>query len=102
MEKTNSTKICGYTPAKIRGIGYDDGSNLEETDQCLCTKCEAGFYACKIKYHVIIHDSMETLNNDMDDYVSMGIGEAKLVEVSKTNLKSISTEDNPCIEEEDT
>ena len=44
---------------------------------------------------------MQTLNNDIDDYVTMGIGEGKLVEVSKTNLKSISTEDNPCIEEED-
>ena len=62
-----------------------------------------GHFACSVKYNILIHNSRETLINDYDTapFVTIGLGEAILAEISKSNLDSIATEKNPCIYEDD-
>ena len=62
-----------------------------------------GHFACSVKYNILIHNSRETLINDWDTapFVTIGLGEAILAEISKSNLNSIATEKNPCIYEDD-
>ena len=85
---------CGYEDATHKSILDVDGKDF-------CTKCIAGFFNCHVKYDVLIHNSKETLINDLesDPIVVMKNGEAKLAKISKTNMDSIATKQNPCIEE---
>ena len=96
FEKFNNTGYCGYTAATTRTL-------LEEEQKEICTKCIEGFYDCDVKYDVLIHNSRETLINDLDTepIVTMKMGEAIFAEISKSNLDSIATEKNPCIYEEE-
>ena len=56
----------------------------------------------KIPYWVLIHPSSKTLLNDESSYRSVKIHktEAKTVTLSKINLESISSQDNPCISDD--
>ena len=60
-------------------------------------------YSCPVRYMVLIHNSRETMVNDFvtDPYVTMGIREEKWILISKSNLKSIQTQENPCSKDDD-
>ena len=68
FEKLNSTGLCGYMNCYYYG------------------------------YNVFIHNSSETLINDLDTapFVEVGFGETIFAKISKKNLDSIATEKNPC------
>ena len=54
---------------------------------------------CSITYEVLIHTSKNTINNDLfssDPVITIGSNVSKIVEISKINMDSISTEKNPC------
>ena len=59
--------------------------------------------SCRVRYMVLIHNSRETMVNDFltDPYVTMGIREHKWILISKSNLNSIRTEENPCSKDDD-
>ena len=63
-----------------------------------------GHFACSVKYNILIHNSRETLINDLDTgpIVKMGSRDEIFAEISKSNLDSIATEINPCINEDET
>ena len=56
----------------------------------------------KIPYWVLIHPTRETLLNDEASYraVTMHATESKTVTLSKINLESISSKDNPCVSDD--
>ena len=93
------SEFCGYKVATAQKE-IDDENNDENGEPLeLCTRCVEGFFECNIQYDVLIHNSKETLTNDLDTglVVKMGLGETVFAEISKSNLDSISTEKNPCI-----
>ena len=55
-----------------------------------------------MRYDVLIHSSKETLINDLETepIVTMGINQGKLVKISKSNLITIATDENPCTDDE--
>ena len=69
-----------------------------------------GLYSCSthpvcpyVRYDVLIHSSKETLINDLHtepivtmDYIQQG----KRVKISKSNLNTIATDENPCTDDE--
>ena len=58
---------------------------------------------CNLKYKVLIHDSRGTLNNDLhgtDPFVIVEHKKANTALISKSNLDSISTEENSCAADE--
>ena len=96
FDKTGFGGYCGYEDATKRKI-------LDKEGKYFCTKCIEGFFNCHVKYDVLIHNSKETLINDLDTgpIVNVGMGEGIFAEISKSNLDSIATDNNPCIYEDD-
>ena len=93
--------------AFIRAVTkYWGGEVVPEKDEEykeICTRCVEGFFDCDVKYDVLIHNSKETLINDLDTgpIVNVGMGKGIFAEISKSNLDSIATDNNPCIYEDD-
>ena len=103
MEKLNNEAFCGHKIASIKKVTDDYQHDKDGNAFTVCTKCIEDSYYCEVKYHVLIHHSKETLINDLesDPIVVMNNGEAKLAKISKTNMDSIATNQNPCSEEEE-
>ena len=103
MEKLNNEAFCGHKIARIKKVTDDYQHDKDGNAFTVCTKCIEDSYYCEVKYHVLIHHSKETLINDLDTgpIVNVGMGEGIFAEISKSNLDSIATKNNPCIYEDD-
>ena len=69
------------------------------------TTCNITAAVNDVKYRVMIHDSKSTLNNDIhstDPFVIVETKKNKVASISKSNLDSISTEDNICAAHDNT
>ena len=103
FKNAGNSKDCGYKDAYTKTEVYNE--QLDENGHSLeiCKRCIKGKYECGVQYHILIHNSRETLINDLDTgpFVKIGYGDSIFAEISKSNLDSIATEKNPCINEDE-
>ena len=84
-------------------LNISNGCN--EGNETTCNVTAANWIDEDVKYRVMIHDSKSTLNNDLhstDPFVIVETKKNKVASISKSNLDSISTEDNICAAQENT